>query len=55
MTKRNKANPFNRTKGLQSFVSSITSILIGFIVGILVMLICSFFVENADFGQGILP
>lgn len=54
MTKRKKANPFNRTKGLQSFVSSITSILIGFIVGILVMLICSFFVENADFGQGIL-
>lgn len=52
MTK-SKSKQFFKKRGLQSIGSSISSILIGLAVGILVMLICSFFVENSNFLQGV--
>ncbi len=52
MTK-SKSTKFFKKRGLQSLGSSISSILIGLAVGILVMLICSFFVKGANFWQGV--
>lgn len=52
MTK-SKSKQFFKKRGLQSLGSSISSILIGLAVGIFVMLICSFFVEESNFLLGV--
>lgn len=51
MTK-NKKRSFS-SKGVFSVSSSILSILIGFAIGILVMIVCSFLIKSADLAGGI--
>ncbi len=50
--KKTKFSDFFEGNAMKSFYSSFSAILLGLIAGILVMLICSFFVSGADFGRG---
>lgn len=51
---KTKVKSFFSSKGMESFYSSLTSIVIGLIFGILIMFICSFFVKGANFPKAIL-
>lgn len=51
MTKTKRLH--NKSGLFKSLYSSLISILIGFAVGLLLMVVCSFFVKNANLGKGI--